>query len=495
MNSILKFAEMNEWIIFAIFLSILFLLVGSAEVIRLKLKKSPEFSRKFVHIIVGLIISTTPYFFKSAIPVLVMATIFVLINYLTTKLNLLKGMHGTERITYGTTYFPLAFFILVFWLWDSDRFIISISMLVLALADAIAAIVGGRIKNPKYYSLTNDRKSVEGSLAMFISTAMIIYFGLKIWYPEMQALTYYFVSLIIFCSLFATSWEAISSYGLDNLFIPLSVAWTIHNYLYGSANYFIDANLLGIIIAYFSFRLKFLNMSGAVAIYLLATIIYTIGGWMWTLPIFSFFILSSILSKIGKRQKLKLETIYEKSHKRDAIQVLANGGVAGGIILLSYFTPSYLWYLLFLVSIAVVTADTWGTEIGGLSKKNPRMIFTFRKAERGTSGAISIIGTIGGIIGAFTISIISKYFIDLNWEIIFIITIFGAIGSLIDSAIGMTLQAQYKCNLCGKSTERKIHCDNKANKISGFNWINNDVVNLLSAIATVFLAFIFFTKF
>ena len=91
-----------------------FLLVGSAEVIRLKLKKSPEFSRKFVHIIVGLIISTTPYFFKSAIPVLVMATIFVLINYLTTKLNLLKGMHGTERITYGTTYFPLAFFILVF---------------------------------------------------------------------------------------------------------------------------------------------------------------------------------------------------------------------------------------------------------------------------------------------------------------------------------------------------------------------------------------------
>ena len=123
------------------------------------------------------------------------------------------------------------------------------------------------------------------------------------------------------------------------------------------------------------------------------------------------------------------------------------------------------------------------------------MIFTFRKAERGTSGAISIIGTIGGIIGAFTISIISKYFIDLNWEIIFIITIFGAIGSLIDSAIGMTLQAQYKCNLCGKSTERKIHCDNKANKISGFNWINNDVVNLLSAIATVFLAFIFFTKF
>ena len=62
----------------------------------------------------------------------------------------------------------------------------------------------------------------------------------------------------------------------------------IHNYIYGSANYFIDANLLGIIIGYFSFRLKFLNMSGAVAIYLLATIIYTIGGWMWTLPIFSF---------------------------------------------------------------------------------------------------------------------------------------------------------------------------------------------------------------
>jgi uncharacterized membrane protein len=48
--------------------------------------------------------------------------------------------------------------------------------------------------------------------------------------------------------------------------------------------------------------------------------------------------------------------------------------------------------------------------------------------------------------------------------------------------MGATVQAQYKCNICDKITERKYHCNNKTVFVKGFNWLNNNMVNFLSAL-------------
>ena len=63
--------------------------------------------------------------------------------------------------------------------------------------------------------------------------------------------------------------------------------------------------VFALIISLVSFRFKVLSSSGSVATFLLAAIIYGIGGWKWTIPILIFFITSSLLSKIGKIQKKK----------------------------------------------------------------------------------------------------------------------------------------------------------------------------------------------
>jgi uncharacterized membrane protein len=64
------------------------------------------------------------------------------------------------------------------------------------------------------------------------------------------------------------------------------------------------------------------------------------------------------------------------------------------------------------------------------------------------------------------------------------VTAAGFLAALADSVLGATLQAQYRCPVCGKNTERKNHCRGAAaDRISGLRWISNDVVNLLCSAA------------
>ncbi len=152
---------------------------------------------------------------------------------------------------------------------------------------------------------------------------------------------------------------------------------------------FIAGTVLAAAVALASRYFRFLTLSGSVATFLLAVIIFGIGGWQWSIPIVTFFVSSSLLSKFGRKRKAQFELLFEKTDTRDAGQVAANGGVAGIVMLCSYFFAEYhQWYSIYLASLAAVTADTWGTEIGLLAKSSPRSLVTFKKVETGTSGAV-----------------------------------------------------------------------------------------------------------
>ena len=94
---------------------------------------------------------------------------------------------------------------------------------------------------------------------------------------------------------------------------------------------FIICTIIAFVIAVISFKIKFLTKSGSIATFLLAAVIFSFGGLKWSLPILSFFILSSILSKIRKKQNEKVETYFEKSGTRDHMQVIANGGIGAAV--------------------------------------------------------------------------------------------------------------------------------------------------------------------
>jgi uncharacterized protein (TIGR00297 family) len=239
---------------------------------------------------------------------------------------------------------------------------------------------------------------------------------------------------------------------------------------------FLTAALFGSIVAVGSYVARFLTRSGAIATFLLAVIIYNAGGWQWAIPIVTFFVLSSLLSKYGRSRKRAFDQLFEKSSTRDWGQVVANGGVAGLVAILSGLFPLYDFYPLYLGALAAVTADTWGTEIGVLTRGKTIFILSFNSVEPGTSGGISEFGTVGGAIGAAVVALSGyPWYTELRTTLIVVAG--GVAGSLVDSLLGATVQAQFRCEVCGKITERKMHCEHTTELHRGMRWIGNDVVN------------------
>ncbi|HPG41577.1 MAG TPA: DUF92 domain-containing protein [bacterium] len=486
----------SDWTYLGLFFIALFSLVLIAEIFRKLFHWQPEASRKFVHVFTGILVSLTPFALQSMWPMLILGTLFTILDFVAIRKNLFRGMHGTKRHSYGTVFYPLSFVILVVLLWDNDKLILVTAMLIMAIADALASLVGERVKHPIHLEFGFEAKSVQGSLTMLVSTFMIVALcslALPQFTPiQLTALQVIWYAVLV--AIIATACEVISLHGSDNLTVPLGAAFTMH-YLFhhtpGDALFFTLGIILSLLAAIMSFRFKFLDTGGAIGAFLLGVVVFGIGRLAFTIPILTFFITSSVISNIGKGHKQKLITIFEKTGKRDLWQVLANGGLAGALVLTWNYYHLDIFYIFFLGALAAVTADTWATEIGVLSRTKPVSILNFKTVPPGTSGGITLIGTAGAAAGSLLLVITgwltappsSVRIID-NKEFV-IIMLAGLLASFVDSFLGATVQAKYRCQVCNKITEKTRHCQQPAVHIGGYIWINNDMVNLFCAVSSI----------
>jgi len=242
--------------------------------------------------------------------------------------------------------------------------------------------------------------------------------------------------------------------------------------------------LIAFVIVFISYRVKFLSFSGSVATFFLAGTIFSMGGIKWSIPILTFFILSSILSKLRKKKNAEIELFFEKSGVRDYLQVLANGGIGGVFVIVNFFFPNEIYFMLYLSSLSAVCADTWATEIGTWRRTDTYNILNLKPIEQGVSGGISLIGTFGAFLGSLAIALSGLFWNELSPVNYFLLIVFsGLLGSFFDSFLGATVQSQNKCNVCRKITEREIHCGKEAGYHKGWKLVTNDMVNFLSGLA------------
>jgi uncharacterized protein (TIGR00297 family) len=478
----------TDWLLIVFAFAIILLIIVMAEIIRRILKIPSEFTRKLVHLFVGVLLCIIPLRLQTAIPMIGIAAFFVVGNFVSLQLGWFKSIHG-DRHSYGTVFYPLSFLLLVVFFWPHYPSLLIIPMAVMAFGDAAAGLVGELLNSPHQYKLIGEAKSLEGSLTMWVVSSIVvgvILFYIPLWnLPPLSTQRILLIALVV--GFIATVAEAISGYGSDNLSIPFFTAVTTAVLLYGSLalqQQFIWGILMAAVASVISWKVGFLDASGAVTAFLLGMLIFGLGGWQWTCPILIFFVLSSLLSKMGKHKKAQLTETFEKGDRRDWAQVLANGGVGGILILVSVLLADEIWYLVYLAFLAAATADSWGTEIGTYFRGQPRLITTFKKVQPGTSGGVSIIGSVGGFIGAFLIGLCGWYFLQTAVSfstIVPLITAAGILGSLFDSFIGALFQAQYLCSICGNVTERVLHCnETPTTLLRGKVFLNNDSVNFIA---------------
>lgn len=264
--------------------------------------------------------------------------------------------------------------------------------------------------------------------------------------------------------------------------------YSIFNFLIGMS--------VGVGIAYLAHRAQTLNHSGAIAAGILGTIVFGLGGVGWALVLLTFFISSSGLSRLFNGKKVDVGREFAKGSNRDAGQVAANGAVAGiltlGFVALNHLVPENgqipLLWVGFAASMAGANADTWATELGVLNPRQPILLTTFRRVPQGTSGAVSLVGSMAAVSGSALVGGMAVLVGGLGWTpglstpawvLFFMITAAGFLGSFVDSFLGATLQAVYYCQVCEKETEKyPLHtCGAPTVQVRGLPWLTNDWVN------------------
>jgi uncharacterized protein (TIGR00297 family) len=219
--------------------------------------------------------------------------------------------------------------------------------------------------------------------------------------------------------------------------------------------------------------MRFLSPGGFVAACVVGAAVAVGSGAAGFGLLCAFFFSSSLLTPGGGR--------------RTALQVAANGGVAGAAALVSGLGSG--WSLAFAGALAAAAADTWSTEVGARSARSPRLVTTGRPVPAGTSGGITWLGTAGGAAGAAFVAGVAALLGVITARAAPLVAVAGFAASLADSFIGATLQARYRCPACGWAGERAHHaCSRPAALVGGLAWITNDTVNLAATVVGAVVA-------
>lgn len=212
-------------------------------------------------------------------------------------------------------------------------------------------------------------------------------------------------------------------------------------------------------------------------------------GWGWAALLLVFFVSGSALSRLGRAAKeARTGAVVEKGGRRDAAQVLANGGPFALAALGALVSPHPAWAALGAGSLAAAAADTWGTEIGTLLGGTPHSLRTGRPVPAGTSGAVSAAGILATLAGAAVLGT-TAHLAGLNGRAALAVAVGGAAGAAVDTLLGATVQARRLCPRCDAVTERIVHpCGERTRPAGGVPWVDNDTVNLLATLAGGLLA-------
>jgi phytol kinase len=206
----------SDWPALIISYAYVFAAIGVGEGLRKWRGYSTEFTRKLIHISVGLWAFGTVLLFQHWYFAIIPPLSFVVLNYISYRLELFRSVETGEKGNLGTVYFPISFAIILCLFWTKPNLLVA-SLMPMTWGDALAAILGRRYGQRKY-SVLGTTRSVEGSLAMFLFSWLSTFLALLL-LPSLGWQTSLLYSLAV--AVFATLVEALSPWHIDNLTVPL----------------------------------------------------------------------------------------------------------------------------------------------------------------------------------------------------------------------------------------------------------------------------------
>jgi len=436
-------------------------------------------TRRLVHVGVSLFVASTPLLFTRPLPVYGLAGLFTLLNAGARSRQWWRGIHSARPESWGTVALPLSVLpaLAATWSISPDRILtLQTAYLVLALADPAASWIGEWAQpRPKRQTSTVAGSLTFAGITLVVTTTMLA--GLSVTLV---------LGAAIGTTLVATTAEAVSHRGWDNLFVVAAVLLV----LVPIQEQALPLTILGVALSVgagfggLAYITNALDKQGAATGGLFAASLVGLGGWPWIVPGIAFFGLSSALTGLGHASR-------SESTRRTQAQVLANGGIAWTALAIVAVAPAEMphvmdyGYAAFVGALAAAAADTWATELGRWSPWPPWSLRDGRRVPTGTSGAVSVIGTGAAVLGAASVVgaalLVEGPLTGPAGRNAALLVGAGMVGMWADSAAGAFLQAQYRVAASGSVVETPP--SRAAKTVRGWAGIGNNAVNVIGTTA------------
>jgi len=276
----------DDWVAGGALTVAFLLLIGLAELWRVVGSPPVEWTRKLVHCGGGVASLAIPLVIESHWVVLVLAAGMGAVFLISRGLGWLPSLHAVERRTRGVEYYPVSVYVL-FLLTPGRPWMYVSCLLVLALADALAALVGKRFGRIRY-EVDGNEKSLEGSAAFFGVTLAVIAVPILLWPdPAIPPASNVLLAAVL-AALLATGFEAIALEGRDNLWLPPGVCIVLTKLLRQPTEELVSQNIaflaITLAIAAACTFVRSFNV-GATLVFLLATYgAWSLGSPDWAWP-------------------------------------------------------------------------------------------------------------------------------------------------------------------------------------------------------------------
>jgi phytol kinase len=279
--------NVQEWLGVLAILLVLVALFGGLRFYQLIAKPEPEHVRKLFHACGGLFGLPLPWIFDSFVPVLFLGALITAVFIAMRYVGRLRGgvgqvLYAVRRESIGELCY-IASMVLLFWLARGDKILYTVPLLMLALADTAAALVGEEYGKLQIHA-AGGPKSLEGAVAFFFTAFFCVHIPVLLWagVGRLESLL-----IAVNLSVMVMMAEAAAWWGLDNIIVPL---W---GYLLLKSQIGMDAASLSSNLAFVVILVLILwlwrnrttladdTLFGAA---LWEYVVWSVGGWKWALP-------------------------------------------------------------------------------------------------------------------------------------------------------------------------------------------------------------------
>ena len=212
----LKFVFIVIYIFIIFFLSILYKKFNP---------NNKETLRKIIHIGIGPLIPFAKFLDIDQISALYFTGLISLLTFINYQLKLLPTIEDVDRKSYGTSFYCLSLFILIYLYWNRDPTSLFAGFFIMTFGDGFAGLIGKNFKSKSWIFL-KQKKSFFGTMTMFF-TSLIVIFSLSYFQKYNFNINFFTIALI------STVLEQVSLFGIDNLIVPISAAFCFNFFITG----------------------------------------------------------------------------------------------------------------------------------------------------------------------------------------------------------------------------------------------------------------------